>query len=319
MDMIHEGEWYSELDKGKMVKKEAGSQPRTFTVPSDTTKALVESLNNYKPQLFVTSGHATERDWMIGFSYKNGFFICKDGQLLGSDTQKNIFKINSPNPKVYMPIGNCLMGHINGKNSMALAWMNSAGVCQMLGYIVPTWYGYSGWGCLDYFVEQPGRYTFTEAFFANQHALIHRIQTCFPTPDSPLNDRSKELGLSKVDRKGMHFDKNMVVFYGDPAWQAKMKDLPKFYDQQLRKDGKSYTFSITGNKGENSFTPVNTNGAQRGWRPIIHHFPKRLKNIKLINDNGLNAVIADDFILIPNPRKYHADKNYIVTFEAEEM
>ncbi len=72
------------------------------------------------------------------------------------------------------------MGHIDGPDAMALAFMNSAGVRQMMGYTVPTWYGYGGWGCLDYFVEQPGRYTFVEAFFANQHALIDRLETNFP-------------------------------------------------------------------------------------------------------------------------------------------
>ena len=56
------------------------------------------------------------------------------------------------------------MGNIDGQDAMALAWMNDAGVKQMLGYTVPTWFGYQGWGVLDYFVEQPGRYTLTEAF-----------------------------------------------------------------------------------------------------------------------------------------------------------
>jgi hypothetical protein len=319
MDMIHEGKWYCELVKSKMVEKKAGNQVTTQTVPADTTKALVDSLNVYKPDMFVTSGHATERNWMIGFSYKNGFFICKDGQLIGLDTKRQGFKINSPNPKVYMPIGNCLMGHIKGKNSMALAWMNSAGVHQMLGYTVPTWYGYAGWGCLDYFVEQPGRYTYTEAFYANQHALIHRIQECFPKPSSPLTETAKKLKLTAHDRKGMHFDKNVVVFYGDPGWQARMKDRPKFYTQKLEEKDGIYTFTITGANGAKSFSPVNTNGAQRGWRPIIQHFNKRLKNIELIDDSELEAVIVDDFILVPNPRKYDPEKKYVVKFKADKL
>ncbi len=72
------------------------------------------------------------------------------------------------------------MGHIDGPDAMALAWMNSGGVRQMIGYTVLTWYGYAGWDCLDYFVEQPGRYTMAEAFFANQQALIHRLATYHP-------------------------------------------------------------------------------------------------------------------------------------------
>ena len=76
---------------------------------------------------FVTSGHATERDWQIGYRYRNGSFRSKAGQLYGLDTQGRKFPINSPNPKVYLPIGNCLMGNINGKDAMALAWMQSLG------------------------------------------------------------------------------------------------------------------------------------------------------------------------------------------------
>jgi hypothetical protein len=57
---------------------------------------------------------------------------------------------------------------------------SSAAVRQMAGYVLPTWYGYQGWGLLDYFVEQPGRFTLTEAFHANHHALVHRLMTYFP-------------------------------------------------------------------------------------------------------------------------------------------
>ena len=87
---------------------------------------------------------------------------------------------------------------------MAAAFFKSAGIRQMMGYVEVTWYGYMGWGCLDYFVEQPGRYTFNEAFFANHHALIHRLETCFPgsnalpslglTSNKP-SPRAKKLGV----------------------------------------------------------------------------------------------------------------------------
>ena len=55
--------------------------------PDDTTKALVDTLNVDQVQLFVTSGHATERDWQIGFRYRNGQFVSRDGALIGVDTE----------------------------------------------------------------------------------------------------------------------------------------------------------------------------------------------------------------------------------------
>lgn len=33
----------------------------------------------------------------------------------------------------------------NVKMLKALAWMKSANVKQMFGYVVPTWFGFGGW------------------------------------------------------------------------------------------------------------------------------------------------------------------------------
>ena len=81
--MCDEGLWYCELNQGKMVRKESGGKPEQQKCPADTTKALVEALNVYQPQLFVTSGHATERDWQIGFRYRNGQFRSHAGSSSG--------------------------------------------------------------------------------------------------------------------------------------------------------------------------------------------------------------------------------------------
>jgi zinc protease len=202
----------------------------------------------------------------------------------------------------------------------------------MLGYTVPTWYGYAGWGCLDYFVEQPGRFSFSEAYFANQHALIHRLETYFPeiagvVLDDP-NDAgklrakikgtpaSRAAGLGAQDAVGLLFDRDAVVFYGDPAWDARLAGGDCAYGQEFSgKDGK-YTFLITPRWGAKSFEPVNTNGSQRGGRPMVEYFPTRLKNIRIIEGSELNPVLTDDFILVPSPRKYDAAREYKVVFTA---
>ncbi|MEK6239553.1 MAG: hypothetical protein N2C14_32955, partial [Planctomycetales bacterium] len=105
LDMCKEGVWYCELEQNKFVKKEPGGQPREGAGPSDTTQALVDVLNDYQPDLWVTSGHATERDWQIGFRYRNGSFRSSQGRLHGIDTRGRRLAVNSPNPKVFMPIG----------------------------------------------------------------------------------------------------------------------------------------------------------------------------------------------------------------------
>jgi hypothetical protein len=304
LECCKEGLWYDELVKNKMVRKKPGGKVEQLKGPDDTTQAFVDVLADYKPDLFVTSGHATERGWQIGFRYRNGFIKSKAGQIFGVDTQRRQIEITSTNPKVYLPIGNCLMGNIDGPDAMALAWMNDAGVKQMLGYTVPTWFGYQGWGVLDYFVEQPGRYTLTEAFFANHHALIHRLG------DPKVNSR---------DKRGLAFDRDVVAFYGDPAWIARMAPGKQAYNQVLTEEKGVYTLEIKPNLGTRSFETVNNNGAQRGGRPIVQFIGKRVTNIEILEGQDLNPLIADDFVLIPRPERYDPNRSYHIKFRAKVL
>ena len=315
MDRVTEGVWYSELEQNRMVRKAAGGEATLAEGPRDTTAALAASLNEYKADLFVTSGHATERDWQIGFRYRNGSFQSTAGALFGVDTQGEKIPMLSNNPKVYLPIGNCLMGHIDGPDAMALAFMNSAGVRQMVGYTVLTWYGYAGWGCLDYFVEQPGRYTFVEAFFANQQALIERLETNFPelarleappgtTPEVKfkLSDMAKRSGLSVEDGLGLLHDRDVLALYGDPAWSAKMAPGKLNYEQTFTEVAQGvFAIEIKPRMGTASFDPVNTNGSQRGGRPMVQILPRRMKNVEITLGQELSPVITDNFVLIPHP------------------
>ena len=69
-----EGQWFCELTAGKLVRKLPHGKPEKLKVPTDTTAAIVDTLNTYKPQLFVTSGHASEHDWQLGYRYRNTGF-----------------------------------------------------------------------------------------------------------------------------------------------------------------------------------------------------------------------------------------------------
>lgn len=222
--------------------------------------------------------------------------------MFGVDTQRKRFEIKSTNPKVYLPIGNCLMGNINGPDAMALAWMNDVSVMQMIGYTKPTWFGYQGWGVLDYYVEQPGRYTLTEAFFANNHALIHRLG------DSSTPAR---------DKQGLQFDRDVVAFYGDPKWSAKLAPGKLRYSQTFTQEGDTFILKIKPNLGVKSFDTVNNNGSQRGGRPFVAFFPQRITQAELIEGAELSPVITDDFVLIPRPAKCDPKHVYRVKFRAK--
>ena len=250
--------------------------------------------------------------------------------MFGRPTSGNRFRIQSTNPKVYLAVGNCLMGHIDGPDAMALAWMNDINVQQMVGYTVLTWYGYGGWGVLDYFIEQPGRYSLAEAFHANQHALIHRIDSCFPEltgrlistgsqslPSTKPNELGLKLGLTDFDSRGLLWDRDTVAFYGDPAWKSAMADLAKAYEQSLTVKNGIHTLTITPMKGVESFNPININGSQRGGRPIIEFFPQRIEKATIIEGEDFEPIITDDFILVPNHAAKNHGKELVIRFRAD--
>jgi zinc protease len=115
------------------------------------------------------------------------------------------------------------------------------------------------------------------------------------------------------------YDRDVVAFYGDPAWQARMADRPKAYEQTLTQAGDTYVFEIKPNRGAGSFQPVNTNGSQRGGRPFVAFLPRRVSDVHMIEGADLGAVIADDFILVPNPRACDQAKRYRVVFRAKPL
>ena len=232
-------------------------------------------------------------------------------------------------PRVPLSCGGWIT--IEGTEAMALAFMNSAGVNQMLGYTVNTWYGYAGWGCLDYFVEQPGRFTLAEAFFANEAALIHRLQVYFPelveaafdplskvAPVIKVSAAARAAGLTEQDGLGLLYDRDALAFYGDPAWAARLAPSRRAWEQHLSLTNGLWTFEIHPERGEQSFTAGDTNGSQRGGRPVVQLLAEPLDHIQIVEGQDLKPVITSRFILVPNPGKCDPAMTYRVTFRASK-
>ena len=275
LDPYDEGIMFDELKANRMWEKTAGGIAER-KCPTDTIRLIVDSLNDYEPDVFITSGHATERNWMPGYGYRNGAFKCKEGKLFGQDTKDTVHYVNSPNPKVHLPVGNCLIAHVKDRECMALALMHSAGVYQMVGYTIPTGYGYGGWGVKDYFSElQAGRFSLAESHFANQIAMICNLEKLNQNAEQPTR------------RGGLRGDRDTVVMYGDPAWEARMQPRKLLWSQDLKEENGEYTFTVTCN-------------ATGDWdnRPIVHFFDERLADVRITEGEEHEVVITDDFILL---------------------
>ncbi|MBN1511905.1 MAG: transglutaminase domain-containing protein [Phycisphaerae bacterium] len=315
LDAFDAGVRFHEDVAGERFVKEPGKPTTREAFSDDSTEGIVQAFNELKPDLFLTSGHATERDWQIGYNYRDGQLRCENGQLFGLDTQNRRFDVRSPNPKVFLPVGNCLIGHIPGRDCMATALMHSAGVEQMFGYTAVTFYGYIGWGILDYFEAQRDRFTLAESFFCVSQALLHTIQTRHPRlaqlePDSyDLDDAqhwAERYNLASDDEAGLLWDRDVVAFYGDPAWEARRAPAPPAWDQKLDVQGDEYTLTVTAR-------------ADGQWpdKPIIHFLPHRVAGAHVTHNEELMPIVTDSFVLVPFRGPRVKGKAHEIKFRAE--
>jgi len=304
---------FNEGKAGKMRVKKKGGDWQDQDGPKDSTKAIVDFFNDEKPDCFITSGHATEHDWQIGYSYKDGQLRCKDGQLFGLDTQKQKHAIRSPNPKVHLPVGNCLIGRVPGPDCMVTALIHSAGVVQMFGYIVPTWYGKGGWGIQDLYLDQPGRFTLAEAFFANTQAMLHAIRTRFPDVAAKdiraydLRRVARETGVTDRDALGLLWDRDTVAFYGDPALDVRPERGDLAWTQRLTVTGRRHALALSCRRAGT-------------WpkQPVLAFLPHRIDaaSVKITEGEDLHPVVTDDFLMVPLAGDFAAGDTVRVVFTA---
>ena len=298
--------------------KRDGGEVMVTEVNPDPAKALAEAFNTTPPDAYVTSGHATERDWQIGYNVKAGQFRCDKGQLYALSTDGQRYDITSPHPKVYLPVGNCLIGHIPRADCMALAWMHTGGVDQMFGYTAVTFHGYMGWGTGRIFQKQGGQYTLAEAFYLVNQSLVHELRTRFPDKAGIDFDRydhdavghlAEKHGISEKTLMGHLWDRDSVAFYGDPAWSARWSPKPQPITQELQEHDDVFTFRI-----------VSHGDGKWGRYPVFAFLPDRIRNVTAITcSHEVVPVVTDNFILVPLTGKRGTNETVEVRFRAERL
>lgn len=169
LEWVKQGFAMSDTIPGLYARKAIGNKASLhMDGDPDDTAFLVEMLNTTNIDMLLTSGHANERVWMLGYNMPDGVVFARNGDLLarahGSNTD---LRINSTHPKIIYPAGSCLAGNIKDENSLALAFIRSAGAKLFLGALQPVSLGYIGWGVRDYFFALQDTFTFPEAVLCN--------------------------------------------------------------------------------------------------------------------------------------------------------
>ncbi len=232
-DDFVEGITFSEGEAGVRRVKQRGKETVTLSGRGDGTLDFALEFSHGQPDAIITSGHATERDWQMGFRFPGGQIVSDEGVLNARAPDGVTARILSSHPKVWLAAGNCLIGHVVPRDSVALASMFSAGVHQFAGYNVVTWRGFMGWKTRELWVESQGRLSLAEsAYIANQLCIAELVeadpQLAAATFDDALRE-DPERFLRVMHERFPHasqellgnlWDRDAFVFYGDPHCRA---------------------------------------------------------------------------------------------------
>lgn len=275
LEWMEEGVSWSEGVKNQKSVKAKGEAARQAAGPDDTTHEMAGELNRGRHQIMSSSGHATERDWQLGYSYPDGKFVSRGGKLFAIARDGKEMEIVSPDPKLYMSCGNCLIAHAIDMDSMVLAWIHSGGANQFFGHLEVQYRTCWAWDVANYFLTLQGRFTFAECVSLFHQDVTARLQ------DNP-NDEQRFLLTS--DQEG-------TALYGDPAWQARLKpSVEPVYDQTLAvsESGGGITLVFTV-KAVKECAPSEPAGA---------FLPFRITDATVTRTDAAGVVVADDFVLL---------------------
>lgn len=301
--------------------------------PEDAMQTFYNIYGQYNPDLVVTAAHATERNLEMPFSLGN--VKAKNGILYMDfpDNPKNL--VESGKRKVYLPIGNCLIGNVDGtKESMAIAWMNSANAATMVGYVVTTWHGRNGWGGLKYWLTTPGRYTVAEAFYLNQQDMMYQLNGWSPvltTLGYPYDGQNEfveapqmirdSVGINPSnDQVGFLHDRDVLAYYGDPKWDVRLQEIPGENDFTVTSmvEGKKCIVTVT---TKDNFSLERMKGDHFKEEhvldlPFSYFFPERLNNPRLSAGQNWKVALDENFLLVYNA-EFEPGKTYVIELDVE--
>ncbi len=265
------------------------------------------------------------------YSYANRFYELKKGEMpkfghslepARKGEEHKLSQLAAANPdrliepddncRVWLAAGNCLFGHANrSKNSMAVTAASAYGCNQIVGYTVPSWYGDGGWGTVNSFFSSYDGIPLSNAWYLNNQFILKKSRDINPQIlDAEFNGAEikdfQEIALSlynaglKVeaidkDTIGVVHDRDVVAFYGDPKWVAKLDAEHAPTGLTVSEQGQTLILRATSDfKGRFAY-----------W------YTKRMP-VSSCNVEG--AEVTNDFILLPR-LELQADEEIVISLK----
>ena len=262
--------------------------------------------------------------------------ISQDGKLWWGEHEL----VLQPNARVCllaMPYGNPW----GTKESIPIAWLDHEGAGALVSGMDFSTFDKGVLGTLQFWLTGAGRYSLAEAQFLNQQDLLYRLNQWAPQSlkkEFAYSENPKESVLTfslgqhaaKVEwLKGNSYapfayyywyERDLMVYYGDPAWEVTAKDLVKDqpYSVSCKVKGKKCIVTIETAK---TYSWKRLCGDIQGYigQPVCYFFPDRLKNPRLAEeqDYSLNVVVDENFLFVYDAY-FKPDKKYKIVLDIDE-
>jgi zinc protease len=212
----------------------------------------------------------------------------------------------------------------------------------MIGYVVTTWHGRSGWGALKYWITSPDRYTLAEAVYMNQQDLLYQHSVWTPellnkeynycegwreelsfASEALSQALNREVDLDNPtdwDMVGFWHDRDVLAYYGDPKWDVRLQEVEGESDFTVTTKQRGGKCIVTISTHPN-FSLERMQGAKFKQEhvldlPFSHIFEKRLKNPRLAEGQQWKAVVDENFLIIYEP-DFKPNSTYEIVIDTE--
>jgi zinc protease len=308
------GAWNEKTPGGKAAKGMWDEK----AAPGGTVDRFAKYWKEQKPQLLVTSSHATQFNLEMPFglglivSHGGKFYVLEKQQLhefarfLGGamfmgkveELGQWIEGLDAPQlppspdvPKVWVAAGNCLIGDARGTvNSMLVTALGPGGVRQFVGYVVPTWFGRGGWGTLRLWTGHRGEISLADAFHLNRQRIVAETLRRFPDAmaiDYDGDDMQHELrsrnsfseGLARLQKNGVKIEKDLIGLIHDRDVVALWGD-PKWTATFKPAKSRPVDVSFKENKKNGTLRMIVRAKDEKFSGSVARFLPKRIPGVK---------------------------------------
>ena len=284
-------------------------------------------LSTQAPQLIVAGGHgspfslempsckglifsADNRFHQVGCQHLIAFASARQPALEGktgalqSLAEAMHFPIIEPDEtvRVWVDMGPGERGDVHSTTqSMVITALSAYGCNQFSGYTVPSWHHEAAQNTLQFFLKHTDETTLAEAFYLGNQLLIARTleldpkllnvqfndSEISPTLQRDILQAGAHIPTAKArEAVGLVQERDILAFFGDPAWVAAVDSTHTPAPLQMTWNESARDLSIT---ARSDFSG-----------PAAALFPKRLREAETISCSLKNAIITDNFILIPS-------------------